>query len=177
MKKLLSLIAVISLYGYTVTYNGITQMKLDTEGNLYVYGDVNATYINTSQVNLEVQSRSVMEGDDNETIDFNVTISDKLPEDLNITLKCYGLSANEGSDYKDCNQTLVIPAGETYKQVSYTLIGDDTAENTEGFIIEPYITKVEDEKYIRRLYSGKEQIDDNDTSSSDSSDDGGGGWF
>jgi Ca2+-binding RTX toxin-like protein len=92
----------------------------------------------TNLPELSVSDATVTEGDADSTHVVTVTLSEPSEETVVVAYTIVSGTATEGSDYDAdaMSGTLTFAAGETSRDVAFTILGDDAVESDETFTIE-----------------------------------------
>ncbi len=133
-----------------VPVNGDTNFEADETFKLDLSNPVNAflsntqatgTITNDDSATLGINSVSILEGnkgDANKSLNFTVTLSDKLLQAVTVKYATSGANlsaAMAGADYVTTSGTLTIPAGLTSGNISVPIIGDNLNEDNESFFV------------------------------------------
>jgi len=85
---------------------------------------------------ITVSAASVVEADENNTLDFEVTLSWDFPQEVKVDYQTIPETAEEVIDFLNTSGTLTFAPGEAARTISIPIIGENIFENDETFKIE-----------------------------------------
>lgn len=85
---------------------------------------------------ITVLPASVVEADENNTLDFEVVLSWDYPQEVKVDYQTIPETAEEAIDFQSSSGTLTFSSGETSRIVSIPVIGENVFENDETLKIE-----------------------------------------
>ena len=85
---------------------------------------------------ISVSAASVLEADENNTLDFSVELSWDFPQEVQVDFQLIGETAEASVDFENISGTITFAPGEALQIVSIPVIGENVFENDETLKIE-----------------------------------------
>ncbi len=116
---------------------GDETLTVTVTGGWYAGFNVNpmtatGTILNDDQASVSIEDATAAEGS---TLEFPVTLSEALPEDLVLDWSTEGVSASSGGDFTEGSGTLTIAAGELRGTIEVATVDDELVEAVEAMTV------------------------------------------